>query len=97
MICNVWYNVLVHSHEICRFCKICFVAHKMPITFELIIKKCYLIMLLFIATDYYQIVNKTNTKTCYQTLLTISNQLRSHFNMVYSTDKMLPVESTPSG
>ena len=31
------------------------------------------------------------------TLLTISNQLRSHFNMGYSTDKMLPVESTPGG
>ena len=43
---------------------------------------------------------KNNIKTCYlgyATLLTISNQLRSHFNMGYSTDKMLPVESTPSG
>ena len=28
---------------------------------------------------------------------TNSNQLRSHFNMGYSTDKMLPVESTPLG
>ena len=30
-ICNVWYNVLVPIHEVCRSCKICFVARKIPI------------------------------------------------------------------
>ena len=42
--------------------------------------------------------NKTNKNMLSNTLLTTtSNQLRSHFNMGYSTDNILPVESTLSG
>ena len=54
-------------------------------------------MLLFIDNDFWTVI-KTNKYTLSNTLLTtISNQLRSHFNMVYSTDNILPVESTPTG
>ena len=53
-------------------------------------------MLLFIDNDL-RTVNKTNKNTLSNNLLTTSNQLRSHFNMVYLTDNKLPVESTPSG
>ena len=43
-------------------------------------------------------VIRTNKNTLSNTLLTTtSKQLRPHFNMGYSTDNILPVESTPSG
>ena len=56
-------------------------------------------MLLFIDTDYLTtLFNKTNKNTLSNTLLTTrDNQLRSHFSMGYSTDNILPVESTSLG